>query len=185
MRPGYAGAGGWSFSILVGLTAGYLWNTTRVPEYTSTAAVLVLPTGANTTATAGGRSNAEINLDTESELVQSAKVAEAARLLLKTEESALVLRDRVTVAVPPNSQVLEITYVDNNAESTQAGAQAFAQAYLDNRASEAKRTSTPPRPCSRPARNCSKRASRRLPTRPELSRSIHRSESMRRRSATS
>ena len=59
--------------ILVGLTAGYLWNTTRVSEYTSTAAVLVLPTGANTTATAGGRSNAEINLDTESELVQSAK----------------------------------------------------------------------------------------------------------------
>ena len=124
--------------LLLGLALGALLLTLQHKQYTSTTSVLVNPTGSAGVTLAGGRTTTEVNLDTESQLVESAQVAGAARSLLRTDESVVALLDRVVVTVPPNSQVLAIAYTAGTAKGAQEGSHAFAQAYLTNRAAEAK-----------------------------------------------
>jgi uncharacterized protein involved in exopolysaccharide biosynthesis/Mrp family chromosome partitioning ATPase len=118
--------------LLVGgaLAAGYMALAPR--EYTSQTSVLV-------TATTGGLTGvtpraAEINLDTEARLVTSTETLSnvAAALGLSSAELA-DLGERVTVTVPPNTEILTISFVAPTAAAAQEGAQAFAQAYLDIR----------------------------------------------------
>ena len=105
--------------------------------YVSTAGVLVLPTGVDNASVAGGRTGGEINLDTEAQLLTSVDVATRARNLLKVPDEPRDLAANVTVAVPPNTSVLNISYSASTPEDAQRSAQAFAQAYLDSRAAVA------------------------------------------------
>jgi capsular polysaccharide biosynthesis protein/Mrp family chromosome partitioning ATPase len=117
--------------VLVGavLAAGYLSVAPR--EYTSATAVLVT---ASTGRTTGDDRAAEINLDTEAQLVFSTEtVAAAAELLGEPVEDTSALSDRLTVTVPPNTEILTISFVGPTAEQAQAGARAFARAYLEGR----------------------------------------------------
>lgn len=106
-------------------------------HYTSTAAVQVWPSGmAEFTGEDSGRLSGEVNLDTEAQVLVSDQVSSTvARALARggpapaTEE----LRERVEVSVPPNSSVLEISYSDTTPEAARAGAQAYADAYLELR----------------------------------------------------
>lgn len=114
------------------LSVGYLGLAGK--SYTSTAAVLVTPTGAEqTTSVANGRTDGEINLDTEAQLVTSTVVSDLARTTLKTSTSATDLAQKVTVTVPANTSVLDIAFVGSSAQDAQRGAAAFAQAYLKHR----------------------------------------------------
>ncbi len=122
--------------ILLGLAAGYAFTASQQERYTASTSVLVLPTGVST---AGSGARADINMDTEAALVASEQVATAAQGLLGTTTSPRTLLDDLTVTVPSNSQVLTIDYTDLTATSAQAGATAFAQAYLGFRTEEAKR----------------------------------------------
>ncbi|MFC7742693.1 Wzz/FepE/Etk N-terminal domain-containing protein [Nocardiopsis composta] len=80
-------------------------------EYASTTAVQVRPTGpAELTGERSGRTNGEVNLDTEAQVVRSTKVAAAAGELIGATETPDELRERVEITVPPNSSVLEIAY---------------------------------------------------------------------------
>lgn len=101
--------------------------------YVSTAAVLVLPTGVDTTSSATGRTNSEINLDTEAQLITSVDVATRAQALLKVPDEPRDLATDVSVAVPPNTSILQVSYSAATPEDAQRSAQAFAQAYLDVR----------------------------------------------------
>ncbi len=105
--------------------------------YTSTAGVLVSPTGVDSASVAGGRTGGEINLDTEAQLLKSVDVATRAKALLKVPDEPRDLAANVAVAVPPNTSVLNISYNAPTPEDAQRSAQAFAQAYLDNRAAVA------------------------------------------------
>ena len=83
----------------------------------------------------GARTNDLINLDTEAQLVKSdAVVAEAAKAM-GTETRGLA--SRVTITVPANTTVLNITFRAPTAVEAQSGAQAFADAYLLNRETSA------------------------------------------------
>ena len=86
---------------------------------------------------AGGRTGGEINLDTEAQLLKSVDVATRAKALLKVPDEPRDLAANVTVAVPPNTSVLNISYSAPTPEDAQRSAQAFAQAYLDTRTSVA------------------------------------------------
>ena len=55
----------------------------------------------------------------------------------KSDLPGILLAKRVTVTVPPNTTILDIAFSAPTALEAQAGAQAFAQAYLDNREAEA------------------------------------------------
>ncbi len=131
--------------VLAGLVIGALLAGTYLhvasKSYTSTAGVLVTPTGVDTSSSSsvvGGRTKTDVNLDTESQLVQSSVVANGARTILHSTTPADQLAGNVAVTVPPNSSVLSIGYTDHNPQAAQSGALAFAQAYLANRTSTAK-----------------------------------------------
>lgn len=123
--------------ILLGvvLTVGYLAFAPR--SYTMSTFVLVAGTpGDNATAT---NSRGPINLDTEAKLVTSTQTLSAvAQSLRLSSDEAASLADHVTVSVPPNTEILGITYVAPTAVGAQRGSLAFAEAYLTQRESAAK-----------------------------------------------
>ena len=128
--------------VCVGLggLAGYAFHKTLTPTYAASATILVLPTATGADATAGGgQSSSEVQIETESELLLSAAVAQAASDTLKGELTAKELLRNSSVTVPPNSEVLVLTYVATTPQRAQDGSEAMAKAYLDRRKSEAER----------------------------------------------
>ncbi len=123
--------------VLVGgaLAAGYL-NVVH-KTYTSTAAVQVTDTGvSDSSLPASSRNNtANVDMDTEAQIVTSNTVASLAVKGLNTSLTPSQLAAKVKVTVPPNSAVLSITFKAGNALDAKAGAQVFADSYLSNRAS--------------------------------------------------
>lgn len=122
---------------LVGLLLAIEVLVLSTKTYEATAGVNVLPTGVENSSVAGARTGGEINLDTEAQLLKSVDVSTRAKALLKVPDEPRDLAANVTVAVPPNTSVLNISYAAPTPEDAQRGAQAFAQAYLDNRAAVA------------------------------------------------
>jgi tyrosine-protein kinase len=118
--------------LVVGLAG--LYSYTRVPMYTSKAdvlvrAVLVSPLETNQID--------QISMQTESALVTSASVADAARRLMKASLDVPELLERASVVVPENTQILEISFSDPDPAAAKAGAQAFADAYLQFKSQQA------------------------------------------------
>lgn len=127
-----------SLGIVVGLALAILYLQVAPKEYTSTASVLVTPTGAEQATNAtNGRTDDVINLDTEAQLVRSAVVAGAVQKQLSSPLPLQEIVERVQVTVPPNTSVLDITYTAASPGGAQRGARAFAQAYLENRTATA------------------------------------------------
>ncbi|HEX6447016.1 MAG TPA: Wzz/FepE/Etk N-terminal domain-containing protein [Streptosporangiales bacterium] len=125
--------------VLAGLLAGALVGLVVMfvvpPNYSASANVLVSPVDVpgQGTNVVGGRTDGAINLDTEAQLVTSATVADGAKQLMKSDESATTLAGRVSVSVPPNSSVLTIEYTARTPDDAARGAHFFALAYLANR----------------------------------------------------
>ncbi|MFE1397537.1 lipopolysaccharide biosynthesis protein [Nocardiopsis dassonvillei] len=106
--------------------------------YTSVSAVQVQPSGmAEFTGERSGRLAGDVNLDTEAQVLLSERVSSVVAEALAEEGGAAPsvadLRERVDVSVPPNSSVLEISYSAGSPEAARAGAQAYADAYLELR----------------------------------------------------
>jgi capsular polysaccharide biosynthesis protein len=120
----------------VGLALGYGYLAVADKTYVSSAKVLVVRTSTDPVAE-GSRTTESVNLDTEAQLVKSVPVATLAEEELDTELSPIQLARRVTVIVPPNTTVLEISFAASSPERARAGAQAFAEAYLEYRQSAA------------------------------------------------
>src|SRR6266545_1596636 len=118
---------------VVAVAAAVGVTTMQTKVYEASTSVLVLPTGVQNTELAGGRTKTTINLDTEAQLVRSSSTAELARTLLKSSRPAADLRKAVSVTVPPNTAVLEITYAAADPDTARKGSHAFAAAYLKNR----------------------------------------------------
>ena len=116
--------------LILGVGAALAYVQWAPKEYRSQTSVLVTPTSPDA---ATDRSGA-INLDTEAQLVTSTPtVAAAGELLAEDGVTITDLGDRVNVSVPPNTEILDITFLGGTAEQAQLGARAFAQAYLDQR----------------------------------------------------
>ncbi len=114
--------------LLLGVGLAFAYAQWAPKEYRSQTSVLVTPT---TPDAAGSDRTSGINLDTEAQLVTATETVIAAAELLDVPVEDLA--DRVNVSVPPNTEILDITYVGDTAEDAQQGARAFAQAYLDQR----------------------------------------------------
>ncbi|SDD33924.1 Wzz/FepE/Etk N-terminal domain-containing protein [Glycomyces harbinensis] len=118
-------------TVAVALAAGFAYTASTEKVYESTASVLVLPTASDTAVT-GARTAGQVNLDTEAQLVKSTEVAEAAAEALGTDPAADLV-SRVSVTVPPNTAVLEISFSAGDPEAARAGTVAFSEAYLAHR----------------------------------------------------
>jgi capsular exopolysaccharide synthesis family protein len=88
-----------------------------------------------------------LSMPTEAQLVRSTQVAQSARTFMGSSEDIQELVKHVTVATPENTQILQISFTDSNAQGARRGAQSFARAYLRFKADQAletiKRLSTP------------------------------------------
>lgn len=126
---------------LLGLFAAYGFLSLRAAAYTSQTSVLVSPTGVDEpVAVSGARTGGPLNMDTEAQVALSDDVLTRAKAVLKSPESVQVLRGRVSVSVPPNTEILGIAFVTSEPSSSQAGSTAVAQAYLAARDELAKKT---------------------------------------------
>lgn len=133
----------WAFiaaGVVIGLALAGAALQILPKQYASTTRVLVLPTPVGDAQVANGRTSGDINLDTESQLVRSIDVATGAGKLLKTKTDSRTLLENVSVAIPANTQVMDIKYRASDPADAQKGSHAFAQAYLDNRGNVSKAT---------------------------------------------
>jgi len=108
--------------------------------YSASTSVYVTPTAAgqgNNQLANSRTSGAAVNLDTEAVVVKSGQVAQIAAKALNSPLSPGALAAQVTVAVPPNSEVLQISCSAGNPLAAADCAQAFAKAYLQNRDTQA------------------------------------------------
>lgn len=116
-----------ALAALLGAGAGLLVTQLQTRTYTSTTALLVRQLGAD------ANPGAKVNLDTEAQVVRSLVVADRARGLMKSGLPTDELVRALTVTVPPNSQILQVTYAAGTPQAAQSGSHSFAQAYLDLR----------------------------------------------------
>jgi Mrp family chromosome partitioning ATPase/capsular polysaccharide biosynthesis protein len=97
----------------------------------STATVLISPLDGNPYSP-NGRGDDLTNLQSEATLVRADTVEQVVRTKLRGAD-----RSKVSVTVPPNTQVLLITYTASSATDARDGAQAFADGYLTYRSQRA------------------------------------------------
>jgi Mrp family chromosome partitioning ATPase/capsular polysaccharide biosynthesis protein len=117
----------------VALALAYIQFAPR--EYRSLTSVLVTEA---TPSNGGAERVAVINLDTEAQLVTATQtVAAAAEELGVRADEVGSLAGRVGVSVPPNTEILDISFTGSTAAEAQRGSQAFADAYLAQRAATA------------------------------------------------
>lgn len=123
----------------LGLIASGAYFRLAPRTYTATAAVYVTPTAASSSSgqLANGRTSGIVNMDSEAQVVQSPVVAAGAARDMPGVQSLQSLEKAVSVAVPPNSGVLRIRCQARTPAGAASCAQAFAQAYLQNRSAAA------------------------------------------------
>ncbi len=121
--------------LLLVVGAGLAAARSLTPKFASTAAVLVSPLGLPTLQSASllARSNAPLNLETESQIVISEPVAQAAAKLAHDPSPLTTVIGDITVVVPPSTEIMDITATTPSASRSQQLAQAFADAYLSVR----------------------------------------------------
>lgn len=100
-------------------------------KYSATASVLVTPLEGNPYSPTG-RGDDLVNLETEAQLVGTDAVARIAQGKLRGGEVGR-LRSQVSASVPPNTQVVNITYTTDSARGAEQGARVFAESYLEYR----------------------------------------------------
>ena len=124
---------------LIGAVAALAYTTVAPKTYIATAAVYPRTTGANVgNGLQGNRTNnALVNLDTEAQLITSGTVAGLAGNIMHSPLTDSQLASEITVTVPPNSQVLNITCTASTAAGAATCANDFAAAYLQNRRTSA------------------------------------------------
>ena len=128
--------------IVLGVALGVVGSMKLHSSYTSSAHVLVLTdiTDQGTGNVVNGRTSGAVNLDTEAQLLKSEPMAATVKALLHSSASTRKIAAGLTVTVPANTTVLDLTYKARTASAAEAGAQAYATAYLSNRAALARQT---------------------------------------------
>ncbi len=127
---------GWVVICLVlGALAGWFYSTSSPATYTSTARVLVNPSAGNpfVPTPSSVRQDEMTSLETEAQVMRSSEVLDQV-VAAHPEWKANQLQRGLSVLVPPNTQILQITYSSNDRATAHAVTQAVAETYLANRA---------------------------------------------------
>jgi succinoglycan biosynthesis transport protein ExoP len=115
---------------VIGLIA--LYSVRQTPLYDSTAEVLVKPLSPNQILQ-GVNYNFLVSMQTEEALVSSPAVADTAAELVKAKGLSPQEPGSVSVSVPDQTTFLDITYTSGDGPSAQVWANAYAEAYVENR----------------------------------------------------
>jgi polysaccharide biosynthesis transport protein len=119
------------------LACALAWSFLRTPVYESEVKLLIRPLVLNPSLDRGTPDDQLLSPETQQELVQSTAVATRVSRILRSREAPKTLLDRVSAEVVPDASVLVITFSDHTAAKAQAGAAAFAKAYLELREEQA------------------------------------------------
>lgn len=111
--------------VVVALAAAYSYSRPKV--FSSTASVLARPIRVQPT---DEDPSDNLNMLTEAQMVRSTPVADIARTLIGRPQDLQDMLRRVTVTIPENTEILQISYTDSTPKRAQSGAQAFADGYL-------------------------------------------------------
>lgn len=123
--------------VLLGGILAWLFTNLTGPEYESKASVLVKPVGM-AALNPSARPDQLVNLPTERQLIRStATVNLAAEKMGSPDASPSSMLSHLTITIPEGTQILEISFSAKDPETAQAGAQAFADAYLEQRRAQA------------------------------------------------
>jgi uncharacterized protein involved in exopolysaccharide biosynthesis len=107
-------------------------------SYSATAAVVVTqPSDGHSYTVSPRTSGSVVNLDVQAQIVASGTVAALVARMMHTSMTPYQLSKEVTVKVPPNSILLDITCHTSSAPTAATCANDFALAYLQNRKSTA------------------------------------------------
>jgi capsular polysaccharide biosynthesis protein/Mrp family chromosome partitioning ATPase len=118
----------------IGLVAALAFIEVSPKTYTATAAVYVNANAANSsTQVVGGRTSGAVNMDNESQIVQSTAVAALAAPEMHSTAKLTDLLKQVTVTVPANTTILQISCSAASPARAAACAQDFANSYLASR----------------------------------------------------
>lgn len=117
----------------VGLLAGYAWSLLQPTTFSATASVALTPVPVYVTAATRELVPPEVSIDTDAQLLRSARVLGAVAEALGTDED--VASDRLSITAAPNSRVLHVTVTDASpqlaAEAADAAVAAFAAVRRD------------------------------------------------------
>lgn len=127
----------WSIAMVVLLTVGasLFFSIRQTPMYSSSTRVLVRPLNPNQVLQ--GFSYA-VSMDTEAALVASPKVAGDAAAFVEAQGASPTEPGLVSTGVPLNTNFLDISYSAADPAAAATWAQAYAQAYVENRLFQAK-----------------------------------------------
>src|SRR3954467_13354127 len=159
--------------LVLGTGAALTYLTWAPLQYRAQTSVLVTPTVTRTT-NSTARAEA-VNMDTEAQLVTAtATVSAAADELHLPPDRVGDLADRVDVTVPPNTDVLDISFTGNTAEEAQeAHEPSRRHTWLCDSKAPRPRSTPSPKPCrpasthsTRNCRTCSRRPPRCPPSPP-------------------
>mgnify|MGYP003333577419 CR=1 FL=1 len=126
-----------ALALLAGLLAGaaaWGWGQRRAEEHVGTATIMLHPLEGNAYSP-GGRGDDLVNLETEAQVLRSDTVARAVLDKLHEAGTPSDLLAAVTVVVPPNTQLLQITARGKDDATAVARASAFGDVYLEFRRS--------------------------------------------------
>lgn len=119
--------------VCLGTLAAAAYVVVAPKTYVATSSVYVDANAANANQLLNSRTTTAVNMDNETQIVQSSSVAARAAKLLHTGVSTQQLARRVSVTVPANTTVLQISCSARSATRAAACAQAFAKSYLASR----------------------------------------------------
>ncbi len=126
----------WSVLLIVALVVGVAtyFTSQATPVYESTSRVLILPIAP---ANSAFFFLADINMDTEAGLVESATVARIVQENLRLKGDPLDLLGGLSVSVEGATEILDVSYGDSSPAYAQRLAQGFAEGYLQFRQQQA------------------------------------------------
>src|SRR5437867_1303386 len=125
--------------VLVSLGAASAFTLTRTKIYAGVAEVLVKPPITTTLDSSLGTVKA-LNIDDERQLMLSSVVAQLAAAKLNVEPTVTAIHTllkKVDVSIPLNTNVLQVRFSDPSPQAAADGAEAFAEAFLDYKATQA------------------------------------------------
>lgn len=114
---------------LAGALAGTGIGLSRTDTSVAEATIMINPLDGNPFSTSG-RGDDPINLITEAELIRSDAVVRRVQESLDDSTPPARVLSQLSISVPANSQILEITYKAQVEETARDRAQAFAEEYL-------------------------------------------------------
>lgn len=124
-------------TVLVFMLLGGLYSYKGGKQYTSSASLVIRPI--LTDPFADNRIE-DVGADTQAKVLDSTVVADTVAKRLKLDKDPKDLVNRLSVDNPIGTLILNISFTASTPERAQAGAQAFAQAYLDYRRGDAEQT---------------------------------------------